>query len=523
MSNILATNPRLEDLIRKAANKLGTNHGMTSDNHGMVIDNQGNSGRYVGSNGQHPSQLNKPKSNTSFGWHKSLNETLDAVGYEDDDIDNDGDVDSSDEYLLNRRKAISKAIKQEVDEQCGEMEEGCGDTHEGELREEKPCWLGITKNKGCRRDRIRDEIQNGIDELGDWWDNLTGGGKVRPDDDITNANKLSDRRETREATASGGASGSYVAPLEFDETEEIMESVIRDEVSKLMLESQVKNVVKRTINEEKFLGWTQEELDDCCFGERVSGTDNHDDSCCNNGGNAGMVTGGCRGDGDCPGAQRCNSGNCEITTRRQYDGDRIRHGKGSGFKTPQGGSDRLEKFNRRQMNEAEVPGISITKKTLKNAKSQNNKYLKSVDKKIKDYLNFKGNSNPEFPHQNNSKTDYKSPMYRNSQEDTEFIDDFRGMGLQDANGADTLDRIDDYLNGSTRTGNSQDAANVIPSTLGKKMLKTIKRKNNKIAKQKSKMTNLRGMTPDVQTVTNLKESKDIDKMKHLIGYKSTGQ
>ena len=36
---------------------------------------------------------------------------LDPVGKEDDDIDNDGDVDSSDEYLKNRRKAISKAIE----------------------------------------------------------------------------------------------------------------------------------------------------------------------------------------------------------------------------------------------------------------------------------------------------------------------------------------------------------------------------------------------------------------------------
>ena len=98
------------------------------------------------------------------------------------------------------------------------------------------------------------------------------------------------------------------------------------------------------------------------------------------------------------------------------------------------------------------------------------------------------------------------------------------MGLQDANGADTLDRIDDYLNGSTRTGNSQDAANVVPSTLGKKMMKTIKRKKDKIAKQKSKMTNLRGMTPDVQTVQNLKESKEeVGKIKHLIGYKLKGQ
>ena len=36
---------------------------------------------------------------------------LDPVGQADADIDNDGDVDSSDKYLKNRRKKISKAIK----------------------------------------------------------------------------------------------------------------------------------------------------------------------------------------------------------------------------------------------------------------------------------------------------------------------------------------------------------------------------------------------------------------------------
>ena len=35
---------------------------------------------------------------------------LDAVGAEDKDVDNDGDHDSTDKYLLNRRKAIGKAI-----------------------------------------------------------------------------------------------------------------------------------------------------------------------------------------------------------------------------------------------------------------------------------------------------------------------------------------------------------------------------------------------------------------------------
>lgn len=43
-----------------------------------------------------------------------LNEkNLDPVGKEDDDIDNDGDSDESDEYLKNRRKVISKAVKRD--------------------------------------------------------------------------------------------------------------------------------------------------------------------------------------------------------------------------------------------------------------------------------------------------------------------------------------------------------------------------------------------------------------------------
>ena len=40
-------------------------------------------------------------------------EALDPVGKEDGDIDNDGDEDSSDEYLAKRRKAVSKAMKKE--------------------------------------------------------------------------------------------------------------------------------------------------------------------------------------------------------------------------------------------------------------------------------------------------------------------------------------------------------------------------------------------------------------------------
>ena len=47
------------------------------------------------------------KLNTGAG---SQYEAMDAVGKEDKDIDNDGDHDKTDKYLLNRRKAIGKAI-----------------------------------------------------------------------------------------------------------------------------------------------------------------------------------------------------------------------------------------------------------------------------------------------------------------------------------------------------------------------------------------------------------------------------
>lgn len=57
---------------------------------------------------------------TSNGWfgfkRELLEKKLDPVGKEDDDIDNDGDVDKSDDYLHNRRKAIGKAVKEEAED-----------------------------------------------------------------------------------------------------------------------------------------------------------------------------------------------------------------------------------------------------------------------------------------------------------------------------------------------------------------------------------------------------------------------
>ena len=51
--------------------------------------------------------------NRYYDLNEEEEEELDPVGQEDDDIDNDGDSDDSDEYLRNRRKAISKAVNKE--------------------------------------------------------------------------------------------------------------------------------------------------------------------------------------------------------------------------------------------------------------------------------------------------------------------------------------------------------------------------------------------------------------------------
>jgi hypothetical protein len=59
-------------------------------------------------------------------------EALDPVGKEDKDIDNDGDHDKSDKYLLNRRKAIGKAMGKKMKKEEVEVvdERACWDTHE---------------------------------------------------------------------------------------------------------------------------------------------------------------------------------------------------------------------------------------------------------------------------------------------------------------------------------------------------------------------------------------------------------
>lgn len=193
-----------------------------------------------------------------------------------------------------------------------------------------------------------------------------------------------------------------------------------------------------------------------------------------------------------------------------------------------------KKLKDRLNEDSKVPGYAAYEKAVKTSGSETDEYHKDLKKKFDKYNDFEGNTNPQFPHQNDSKTnpDGGYEYYRNNAEDQEFIDDFGYPGLQDFDVHNqNMERLTDYLEGSSKTGNAQEdedgnaVGNVVPSELGKKMKKSVERRKEKIAKQKSAMSNLRGITPDVQKVLQVKEnvSKDMDIMKKLWEYNKKTQ
>ncbi len=187
-----------------------------------------------------------------------------------------------------------------------------------------------------------------------------------------------------------------------------------------------------------------------------------------------------------------------------------------------------------KLSEAKHPGYDAYEKAVKKSKTENNKAMKDTKKKFKEYENFEGNENPQFPHQEMSQTnaDGQFQYYRNDEEAQEFVDDFAHPGLidYDINNLN-MDRLTKYLEGSMETGNAQTDAegealgNVVPSDLGEKMLKSKKRRAEKIADQKASMSNLRGITPDVQKVKQVKEdvNVDVESMKKLWNYNKKTQ
>lgn len=172
------------------------------------------------------------------------------------------------------------------------------------------------------------------------------------------------------------------------------------------------------------------------------------------------------------------------------------------------------------------PGAETYNKVHKDGGKQNADALSDVEKKIKDYLNFDGNDNPEFPHQVGGEVKAR----RADEEESEEVADHRGGGMEDLiydvdPSKEAQERHEMALKGDSKMGNSQDAANVVPSKLGEKIIKKVKRKDkeeeNKVMYNK-----------DVQPVKVVKESEDeskkiiseeIQRMKEMSSYNKKTQ
>ena len=95
-----------------------------------------------------------PKSKLAESIDMFYEKKLDPVGQEDGDIDNDGDEDDTDKYLLNRRKKIGQAMKKESTELEQEIvDEGAPATELDHHRGRNPDvfeddYLPMTKKKG---------------------------------------------------------------------------------------------------------------------------------------------------------------------------------------------------------------------------------------------------------------------------------------------------------------------------------------------------------------------------------------
>ena len=193
--------------------------------------------------------------------------------------------------------------------------------------------------------------------------------------------------------------------------------------------------------------------------------------------------------------------------------------------------------------------VPVTNKSLKSSKTENDDYIKSVTKKMQTYLKDaskgKYDMNPtQFPKGNGELAKMAKKAYTPSSAVEEYIENFAyspGMeNLQYDEIKPNEDWLEANIEGSSKTGNGA-GGNAIDTGLGKKI--NAKRKKNLYGAEKNKSYNRVPQPVDQageETHNNtldsmfkkLGESEDkqsklineeMDKMKHLLGYKKKTQ
>jgi len=172
-----------------------------------------------------------------------------------------------------------------------------------------------------------------------------------------------------------------------------------------------------------------------------------------------------------------------------------------------------------------VPGVNAYKLAHKGSGQASKEAMSATEKKIKDYLSFDGNDNPEFPKQVGKGE--KSARQNTSEED-EIVATNRGGGMEDLDydvepSKHFKDRLKMALTGDSKMGNSHDAANVIPSDLGEKMMKKAERKNKEDEKAPMYKKDPAPITNVNESVTKSNVLNEIKRMKDMVNYNKKTQ
>jgi hypothetical protein len=197
------------------------------------------------------------------------------------------------------------------------------------------------------------------------------------------------------------------------------------------------------------------------------------------------------------------------------------------------------------------PGTLTTKRNIEKSKKENDDYIKSVTKKMKEYLKdgSKGDFDFEpkmFPKGNGELAKMDKKTYKPTSEVEEYVENFSSAGLENLVFDEihpNEEKMDEYMEGSSKAGNNPKWANAVETDVNKRRNKV--RKRNLLGVLKKKEGYNRQAQPvydykkdseeekDVARIFQALESteekkeklikEDIEKMNHLLGYNKKTQ
>ena len=192
-------------------------------------------------------------------------ESLDPVGKEDDDVNNDGKKDSSDKYLMKRRKAISKAIKSKMSEgdvadearmkkfqalqknvdQKNKLNIRGNDSVEQKARLEKKRGMKLDDHPQYKKESFSDWRTELSEVIGDTDVKKKSETPKIKEGSVNNASKIKINPEIKEEVEEIG--GTLLEMVEIDEMDYILESVYDELIEEGFVEEDVEFGIEQAL------------------------------------------------------------------------------------------------------------------------------------------------------------------------------------------------------------------------------------------------------------------------------------